>query len=133
MKAGTFLGGILSIPSLIRPGAAMAPISIKEVSFLNTTSTASRPGTTNPPTPAVSCFPFQDPHCCIDYAVCECANGWCRPYLPRVSPRLVNAAAYLFSGTFFAANKQYGATSLCNPPGSFAYGNDVSSLPGWCC
>ncbi len=25
--------------------------------------------------PASGCYPFEDPGCCINYAVCQCANG----------------------------------------------------------
>lgn len=79
MRAGKFLGGILSIQSLVKPVAAMTPNSIKKAAFSNTTRVPSRSSATTPPTPAVSCFPFQNPRCCIDYAVCECLNGWCCP------------------------------------------------------
>lgn len=93
MKAGKFFGGVLSISSLVKPGSAVTPNSVKEVSFLNATSMASRTSPTNPPTPFVSCFPFQDPDCCIDYAVCECVNGWCQPCFRRGPPHLTKCGA----------------------------------------
>ncbi|KAI1412126.1 hypothetical protein F5Y13DRAFT_200116 [Hypoxylon sp. FL1857] len=52
------------------------------------------------------CYPFEDPHCCIDYAVCECANGW-----------------------FYQFNQD---TNGCNPPWGII-GTDISALPGFCC
>ncbi|KAI0096073.1 hypothetical protein GGR51DRAFT_52183 [Nemania sp. FL0031] len=105
---GKLLGvGVLGIPFLVKSEAAMATDSTTAMSFPNTTTTATIPNST---IPAIPCFPFQDPDCCIVHAVCECNNG-----------------------TFIATNKQYGATSLCNPPGIFVYGDDVGSIPGWCC
>ncbi|KAI0438143.1 hypothetical protein F4803DRAFT_555339 [Xylaria telfairii] len=106
-RAGQLLAGILGIPLLVDARVAIPPNFIGKPSFLNTTSTAGSPDSTSI---AIPCFPFADPDCCIDYAVCECNNG-----------------------TFFATNKQYGASSLCNPPGPFAYGNGVNSIPGSCC
>ncbi|KAI1389927.1 uncharacterized protein F4822DRAFT_218710 [Hypoxylon trugodes] len=58
--------------------------------------------------PGAQCAPFEDPHCCIVTPVCECTNG-----------------------TFFSING--GTPSICGPPGSDNYGQDVSGIPGWCC
>ncbi|KAI1104772.1 hypothetical protein F4804DRAFT_332033 [Jackrogersella minutella] len=60
----------------------------------------------------VKCIPFEDPHCCVDVPVCECRNG-----------------------TFFSTNpKQLNGTDLfCVPPGNVTFGQDTSSIPGWCC
>ncbi|OTA70394.1 hypothetical protein K449DRAFT_427921 [Hypoxylon sp. EC38] len=58
------------------------------------------------------CVPFEDPHCCVDAIVCECVNG-----------------------TFFSMNpnKLNGTGEFCVPPGNVTYGQDTSSIPGWCC
>ncbi|KAL7623237.1 hypothetical protein AAE478_006918 [Parahypoxylon ruwenzoriense] len=58
------------------------------------------------------CVPFEDPHCCVDRAVCECQNG-----------------------TFYSLNPRHfnGTYQLCAPPGNVTYGEDTSSIPGWCC
>ncbi|KAI1140545.1 hypothetical protein F5Y05DRAFT_411596 [Hypoxylon sp. FL0543] len=58
------------------------------------------------------CYPFEDPHCCVDRVVCEC-----------------------FNGTFFSVNPSSlnGTNVLCLPPGNITYGQDTSSIPGWCC
>ncbi|RKU43911.1 hypothetical protein DL546_007048 [Coniochaeta pulveracea] len=53
------------------------------------------------------CYPFEDPDCGINYAVCQCANGWFYQFNP---------------------NSQGG----CQPPwGILSKG--VSGLPGWRC
>ncbi|KAI0451174.1 hypothetical protein F5B21DRAFT_487985 [Xylaria acuta] len=117
--------GILGIPLLAESGVVITSNFVGRPSFPNTTSIADSPDNTSR---AIPCFPFEDPGCCIDYAVCECTNGW---YYP--CPFLISATTYVFPGTFFATNKQYGATSLCNPPGSVVYGNGVGSIPGSCC
>ncbi|KAI0179247.1 hypothetical protein GGR52DRAFT_570138 [Hypoxylon sp. FL1284] len=59
-----------------------------------------------------TCFPFEDPDCCVDMPVCQCANG-----------------------TFYSTNPQYanGTSSLCGPPGNVTLGGDTSSIPGFCC
>ncbi|KAI1756314.1 hypothetical protein F4782DRAFT_526868 [Xylaria castorea] len=106
-KVGKLVAGILGISLLVESGVAITSSFIVKASFPNITSISDSPDNTSR---AIPCFPFEDPDCCIDYAVCECTNG-----------------------TFFAANKQYGAKSLCNPPSSVIYGNDVSSIPGSCC
>ncbi|KAI1196917.1 hypothetical protein F5X97DRAFT_325010 [Nemania serpens] len=102
MKAGKFFGGVLSISSLVKPGSAVTPNSVKEVSFLNATSMASRTSPTNPPTPFVSCFPFQDPDCCIDYAVCE--------HLLR-NEQAIRGSKPLQSTRFFRVWERYQLTS----------------------
>ncbi|KAI1778168.1 hypothetical protein F4818DRAFT_438340 [Hypoxylon cercidicola] len=55
---------------------------------------------------AATCFPFEDPHCCVNRPVCECANG-----------------------TFYSANPQRvnETTSLCGPPGNITYGEDTGT------
>ncbi|KAI1773229.1 hypothetical protein F4818DRAFT_443583 [Hypoxylon cercidicola] len=55
---------------------------------------------------ASGCFPFEDPHCCVNYAVCQCANGW-----------------------FYQYNEAQGG---CDPPWGIL-GTDVSDIPGFCC
>ncbi|KAI1270620.1 hypothetical protein F5Y18DRAFT_422119 [Xylariaceae sp. FL1019] len=77
------------------------------VPFLNATSTTDT--ASSMPTPAVACFPYADPHCCVNKSVCQCRNG-----------------------TFFAINQGYGA-SMCDPPSPYEYGDDVGSIPGFCC
>ncbi|KAI2638781.1 hypothetical protein GGS26DRAFT_587549 [Hypomontagnella submonticulosa] len=63
-------------------------------------------------TAAAQCVPFEDPHCCVTRPVCECLNG-----------------------TFFSINtiRVNGSSSLCGPPGNVTFGQDTSSIPGWCC
>ncbi|KAI1087363.1 hypothetical protein F5B19DRAFT_497450 [Rostrohypoxylon terebratum] len=58
------------------------------------------------------CVPFEDPHCCVDFPVCQCRNG-----------------------TFFNVNpKSLNGTNLfCTPPGNVTFGQAVSGIPGWCC
>ncbi|KAI1333014.1 hypothetical protein F5Y16DRAFT_1285 [Xylariaceae sp. FL0255] len=53
------------------------------------------------------CYPFEDPDCCIDYAVCQCANGW-----------------------FYEYNEAEGG---CNPPWGVLSENGEGGLPGFCC
>ncbi|KAI1147129.1 hypothetical protein F4825DRAFT_471853 [Nemania diffusa] len=106
-NVGKLVRSILGLSLLVKGAAATAPNRSVKTLFPNTTTAANSPESTEP---AIPCFPFQDPDCCVDHAVCECYNG-----------------------TFMAINKQYGATSLCDPPGVFVFGNDVSSVPGWCC
>ncbi|KAI0184247.1 hypothetical protein EV127DRAFT_486331 [Xylaria flabelliformis] len=57
--------------------------------------------------PASGCYPFEDPGCCINYAVCQCANGW-----------------------FYQYNQ---AQNGCDPPWGILSQNGVSGLPGACC
>ncbi|KAI8945130.1 hypothetical protein F4801DRAFT_584705 [Xylaria longipes] len=106
-RAGKLIASVLGILLLVEPGVAITSNFVVKALFPNTTSIVDSPDNTGR---AIPCFPFEDPDCCIDHAVCECTNG-----------------------TFFATNKQYGVTSICNPPGSVVYGNDVSSIPGSCC
>ncbi|KAI6082570.1 hypothetical protein F4821DRAFT_281568 [Hypoxylon rubiginosum] len=85
-------------------------------------ATLARPSSRAPMAPYVNitrsfnidatCFPFEDPHCCVDRPVCECNNG-----------------------TFYSANLQQAnqTGSLCGPPGNITYGYDTSSIPGFCC
>ncbi|KAI0468087.1 hypothetical protein F4859DRAFT_517283 [Xylaria cf. heliscus] len=105
-NTGKFLSTALGIRLLVESSATTPNLAVIP-RFPNTTGIADNPDITSHVLP---CFPFEDPDCCIDYAVCECNNG-----------------------TFFAINKQYGAASLCNPPSPFIYGNDISSIPGSCC
>ncbi|KAI1443521.1 hypothetical protein F5Y02DRAFT_420008 [Annulohypoxylon stygium] len=58
------------------------------------------------------CIPFEDPHCCVDFPVCECRNG-----------------------TFFNVNptRLNGTDLFCAPPGNVTFGQGVSGIPGWCC
>ncbi|KAI0108383.1 hypothetical protein F4814DRAFT_451666 [Daldinia grandis] len=60
----------------------------------------------------IECFPFEDPHCCVDRAVCQCING-----------------------TFFGVNviQTNASSSLCLPPGNVTYGQDMGNIPGFCC
>ncbi|KAI1211660.1 uncharacterized protein F4807DRAFT_397849 [Annulohypoxylon truncatum] len=60
----------------------------------------------------VQCIPFEDPHCCVDFPVCECRNGT----FFNVNPRRLN-----------------GTDLFCVPPGNVTFGQDTSSIPGWCC
>ncbi|KAI1125154.1 hypothetical protein F5Y10DRAFT_13829 [Nemania abortiva] len=125
-KGGKLLGSMLGIAFLVKPRAAMAPDIAMKAFFPNTTTTANSPTSTG----SVPCFPLQDPDCCIVHAVCECNNGWC--LLPVFQTFPMQLLTVLL-GTFIAINEQYGATSLCNPPGAFVYGDDIGSVPGWCC
>ncbi|KAI4861952.1 hypothetical protein F4820DRAFT_41892 [Hypoxylon rubiginosum] len=52
------------------------------------------------------CYPFEDPDCCVNYAVCQCANGW-----------------------FYQYNQ---AENGCNPPWGIL-GTSVHAIPGFCC
>ncbi|KAI8960992.1 hypothetical protein F5Y11DRAFT_328070 [Daldinia sp. FL1419] len=61
----------------------------------------------------VDCFPFEDPHCCVDQAVCQCTNG-----------------------TFFGVNvigSNDSSSALCLPPSNVTYGQDMGNIPGYCC
>ncbi|KAI4862062.1 hypothetical protein F4820DRAFT_451373 [Hypoxylon rubiginosum] len=93
LLAFSALNAALARPSF---GAPMAP-------YINMTRAFSIDAT---------CFPFEDPHCCVDRPVCECVNG-----------------------TFYSANPQQvnGTHSLCGPPGNVTYGEDTGSIPGFCC
>ncbi|KAI8625689.1 hypothetical protein F5Y19DRAFT_479254 [Xylariaceae sp. FL1651] len=93
---------LLSASLLVESAVTKAPSFVLKTPFPNATSTADSPASTSS---AIPCFPYEDPDCCIDSAVC----------------------------TFFTINEQYGAKSLCDPPGSFEYEGGVSSIPGWCC
>ncbi|OTB00315.1 hypothetical protein M426DRAFT_15558 [Hypoxylon sp. CI-4A] len=53
------------------------------------------------------CYAFEDPGCCINYAVCQCANGW-----------------------FYQYNQDQNG---CDPPWGFLTSKGVGDLPGNCC
>ncbi|KAI0428696.1 hypothetical protein F5Y09DRAFT_343408 [Xylaria sp. FL1042] len=53
------------------------------------------------------CFPFQDPHYCITYAVCDCQNGW-----------------------FYQWNEDVNG---CDPPWGVLSTTGEPDLPGFCC
>lgn len=79
-------------------------------------------------TAAAQCVPFEDPHCCVTRPVCECLNGiYCL--------FLLKAYQLTSVGTFFSINtiRVNGSSSLCGPPGNVTFGQDTSSIPGWCC
>ncbi|KAI1630582.1 hypothetical protein F4809DRAFT_268433 [Biscogniauxia mediterranea] len=111
MKQSNFLG-LCSVPALVqivtarpRSDAAVPPFPLfNATSFKGTApNSTSFNGT-------VDCFPFEDPDCCINWIVCQCHNG-----------------------TFFSANQNNLTNDFCTPPGARMYGEDISSVPGWCC
>ncbi|PMD23550.1 hypothetical protein NA56DRAFT_746575 [Hyaloscypha hepaticicola] len=57
------------------------------------------------------CYPFEAPDCCINYAVCQCANGW----------------VYEFNTDNYNAGG-----NGCNPPWGYL-GTSNTQLPGYCC
>ncbi|KAE8549010.1 hypothetical protein TMatcc_011259 [Talaromyces marneffei ATCC 18224] len=58
---------------------------------------------------ASGCYPFEDPDCGIDYAVCQCANGW------------------FYEFDIDASNGNY-----CNPPWGFLATSEAQ-LGGYSC
>ncbi|KAI5927409.1 hypothetical protein F4810DRAFT_706776 [Camillea tinctor] len=88
-----------------RPYAGKMPFP-----FLNTTSFRGTTPNTKSLNGTADCFPFEDPDCCIDWIVCQCHNG-----------------------TFLTANQSNHTDDFCTPPGAQIYGEDISSVPGWCC
>ncbi|KAI0833114.1 hypothetical protein F5Y06DRAFT_182475 [Hypoxylon sp. FL0890] len=101
------------VPSaLLSLTAALAIVNVASARRFFRVPMPPYPNITNVLNANVDCYPFEDPHCCVDTVVCEC-----------------------FNGTFFSVNpKRLNGTDLfCVPPGNVTYGQDTSSIPGWCC
>ncbi|KAI1331822.1 hypothetical protein F5Y16DRAFT_395111 [Xylariaceae sp. FL0255] len=106
MKTTTLMC-VTSTSLLFNPIWAMvAPHVITKLPYYPNVTTSSSVKPSKTPD-AYTCFPYADPDCCVDIAVCQC--------------------------TFFEINPSYDAGSLCHPPGRHRYGHDVGSLPGFCC
>ncbi|KAI0868937.1 hypothetical protein GGS24DRAFT_480509 [Hypoxylon argillaceum] len=93
-NVGKLVRSILGLSLLVKGAAATAPNRSVKTLFPNTTTAANSPESTEP---AIPCFPFQDPDCCVDHAVCECYNGWCHPcsYLSLIDATVYHLSRHL--------------------------------------
>lgn len=60
---------LLSIVTAFGVALARPPVNFPRSPFPNITAAFAA---------GIECFPFEDPHCCVDRAVCQCINGMFR-------------------------------------------------------